>query len=524
MSRWLGTFLAGAVVTAACLSAPPPALGQEAPALVEKGRALLQKGDWPGARDAFLAAVKKDGKSLEARRGAAEALLGLGQASPAIEHAEAGLTICEDRDAGLWLLLARGYLRRGEGHPADKAEEIKSDLDDARAKASEALKRDPGLALARVVFSRACRLSGDSVSATAVLEEGLAKAPADFDLQFEMGMVLLKKTLYDDALRAFSAAAAADPKSGEAQFQRGVALAFLKRWDEAIEAMAKAAVLDPANRRALKNLGTWAKDKSIPHLRTIVKEKPDHAWAHAYLAYYLAYGKDEAGALKESKAAMGLAPEDAELIGWHGQIVDVLGRKEEALAWHRKALQKNAACELSWKALYEFALHPKSTGKMDDRKEMMEFLVKTRPDDAMLWNNIGLFYRDTARDPRKSLDAYLKAAEGAPNDQGIQNDTGLIYLYHGKSIGVDRTLALPYFQRCLALVREENQDPEMGYRDTLENLAVYYKEVEKNPEKCLEYATERNDAEFLARLGKDLGQVSGPAAAAASWARGELKK
>jgi tetratricopeptide (TPR) repeat protein len=523
MKRWLLPFLAGAAVTAACLLASPPASAQETEALVAKGRTCLQKGDYAGARDAFLAAAGKDAKSVDARRGAAEALLGLGQSDDAVEQANAGLDLVENKDAGLWLLVARGYLQKGDGLSAQKEEQGIS-YADARAKASEALKRDPSLVLARVVLAKACRLTDDADRAVGVLEEGLAKSPADFDLLFEMGMVRLRKGEYDAALAAFDGAAAADPKSAEAQYRRGAALVFLKRTEDACKAYAKATVLDTGNRMYLKTLAQFAKDGTVGYLRAILKEKPDYAWAHAYLAYYLAYAKDDAGAIAESKAATALAPEDVDLVAWHGQVVDILGKKQEAIAWYRKALLKNPQTVLAWNKLCEFATAPGSPAKADERKEIIDFIAKVRPDDAIFWNNVGLLYRDTLKDPRRALEAYLKAAALAPNDQGIQNDTGLIYLFHGPSIGMDPKEGVPYFERCLALVREENQSPEMGYRDTLENLSLYYSTYDKNPAKCLEVAKERNDPELWARLPKGLGAFSARAEQARQWAEKELKR
>jgi tetratricopeptide (TPR) repeat protein len=524
MKPWLPMFLAGAAVTGACLLPAPAARAQGTDPLVEKGRTCLAKGDWTGARDAFLAAVKKDPKNVEARRGAAESLLGLGRSDEAVDHAIAGLDLVEDRDAGLWLLAARGFLQKGEGLPPDRQTEINDALADAKAKAGEALKRDPSLSLARVVLAKACRMSNDSARALSVLEEGLAKAPGDFDLLFEMGMVRIKTTDYDGALKACTLAAGADPKSGEAEFQRAFVLAFLKRWDESYAALVKAAVLDPSSKKPLKYLANWAKNKSIPFYREILKAKPDHAWAHAYLAYYLAYAKDEAGALSEMKAAIALAPEDADLLAWNGQVQDALGRKQEALAWYRKALQKSPQCTLAWNSLSDYAVNPGSGAKMDDRKDVIDFLGKVRPDDAIFWNNVGLLYRDVGKDFRRALDAYLKASALAPADQGIQNDTGLIYLYHGPSIGVDPAGGLPYFQRCRALVEEEGQPAEMGYRDTLENLCLYYMTVDKNPEMALECAKKRNDPEFLHSLPKGLGTPSPRADQARAWAEQQLKK
>jgi tetratricopeptide (TPR) repeat protein len=521
MFRRAHAFPAGAV---AALAVAAPAAAEEAPDLVAKGRVLLGKGDGTGAREAFAAALKKDGKSVEARRGAAEASLLLGQPDEAVDHAFAGLSLVENRDAGLWLLAARGFLLKGDSLPATQAQEIRDAYADARAKGAEALKRDPGLTLARVVVSKALRLTGDSVGAATVLEEGLAKSPEDFDLLFEQGFVNIKRTDYAAALGSFTAAAAADPKSGEAHFQKGFCLLFLKRASESYACFVEAAIADPANRKPLQYLGKYAKDGSVPHLRAILKARPDHAWAHAYLAFYLAHGKDEAGALAASRAAQAAGPKDVDLVAWHGQVLEILGKAEEGRAAFRKALETNAACSLAYTRLFDWALNPGSKATLPERKEWIDFLTKVRPEDGALWNNVGLFHRDMTKDYRKSLEAYLKSAALSPDDQGFQNDTGLIYLYHGKQIGEDPAKGLPFFEKTLSLVDDDGQSPLMGFRDTLENLAHYYMTVEKNPEKALLYAERRNDPEFLKTLPKDIAGASPRAAQVRQWAEGQLKK
>ncbi len=297
MNRRALAFLSGAVVTAGCLASA--AFADEAGDLVAKGKAQIAKGDYAGAAATFEAAAKKDPASLEARRGAAESLLGLGRADEALEQADLGLEIAKNQDAGLWLLLARAYLRKGDVAPAGQEEEMRTAYADAKAKAGMALKQDPSLQLARAVLARACRLTDDLERADQVLREGLTKAPKDFDLLLERGALDLKRKEFDAALRSFAGAAEADPASAEAEFQKAVTLAWLKRWDEAIAAYTKAAVLDPSDpgRRALKGLTKTAGDKSVPCLRALLKAKPDHAWAHAYLAYYLAAARDEAHAM-----------------------------------------------------------------------------------------------------------------------------------------------------------------------------------------------------------------------------------
>jgi tetratricopeptide (TPR) repeat protein len=158
----------------------------------------------------FLGAVKSDPRSIEARRGAAEALLGLGESDAAIEHAYAGLEASQDKDAGLWALAARAYLQKGDRLPPEKTGEIADAYADAKAKAATALRLDERLNVARVVLARACRMTNEAERAATALKEGLERDPKDFDLLFEKGMLHLKAKEHADAAAAFTRAADVD--------------------------------------------------------------------------------------------------------------------------------------------------------------------------------------------------------------------------------------------------------------------------------------------------------------------------
>ncbi len=527
MHRGSAAFLAGAVVTLACLLAPVPCPAQDAAALAAKGRALLEKGDYPGAKAAFLAAVEKDPKAPEARRGAAEALLGLGDSDQALKQAYEGLDLLGNRDAGLWLLAARCFLQKGETLPADRADEIASALADARAKADLAIRNDPSLNAARAVLARACRLSGDLERAGKVLAEGLEKEPRSFDLLFEKGMANLKAGLYPTALESFGKAAEADPSSAEARYQMGITHAWLRQNEDACTCFLKAALLDPLSGRFLSSLGKYAGDDAgrVRWFRDLLKQKPDHAWGHAYFAFYLASAKtrDDAAAVEASKKAMSLRKDDANLVAWHGQVLDLLGKDEEARAWYRRAMERDATLVVAYEKLSQWALDPRSGASMKERRDLIPFLAKRKSGDPFFWNNVGFLYRET-KDYKDSLENYLRAAALAPDDQAIQNDTGLIYLYHGRSCGEDPRKSLPFFLRTLALVDEDGQEPTIGYRDSLQNLARYYHEVEPDPEKVLEYAGRRNDPDFYNSLKPPLNVFCREAADDARWAEQQLKK
>jgi tetratricopeptide (TPR) repeat protein len=75
-----------------------------------------------------------------------------------------------------------------------------------------------------------------------------------------LGVAYMNQQLFDKALKAFAAAAAADPALKAAELNRGVALLNLQKLDEARPVLEKAAKDDPRNARAWFNLGLYYKN------------------------------------------------------------------------------------------------------------------------------------------------------------------------------------------------------------------------------------------------------------------------
>jgi tetratricopeptide (TPR) repeat protein len=72
-----------------------------------------------------------------------------------------------------------------------------------------------------------------------------------------LGVAYMNQQLFDKALKAFEAAAAADPALKATELNRGIALLNLQKLDEARPVLEKAAKDDPRNARAWFNLGLY---------------------------------------------------------------------------------------------------------------------------------------------------------------------------------------------------------------------------------------------------------------------------
>jgi tetratricopeptide (TPR) repeat protein len=518
-----GWLVRGAAVTAAAAlvtsGSPSATAFPVAPAPRPEPTAALE--------DAMRTLSKKP-DDLTALRTAAQACLDLGRPDDAHRYASASVGGPGKADATSWVLLARAYLARGDALP-ENDNDAANFYDEGRSKAQEALRLDPAVKGARAVVARAYRLMKQDPQAEKAIAEALQADPKDAESLFEQGeFLLIRKKEYAGAVGAFKASVAADPTRPLSYLRLGLASAYTKAFPAACDAFVRAAVLAPRDTTALKQIVKYSPDGADAYLRTVVKESDDATWAHAYLAWWMAVKGNPGEAKKAMANASALQPKNAMLKAFFSDVWSRMGDPAQAEKAAREALKDAPHADVAWNYLYAEAFSPKSSRNVKDRAELGDFLVRVRPDSAMAWNNLGLFHRDVTRDYRKALAAYLKAAELAPDDDGIQNDTGLIYHYHGASINEDPRKARPFYERAVEII--ESQDlPEkpMGYWDAVENLAKYYsgkgmeQSVEENPELAMHYAKLRLDPDARAN-GR--AYPSGSAGRILDWARSKLDK
>jgi tetratricopeptide (TPR) repeat protein len=192
------------------------------------------------------------------------------------------------------------------------------------------------------------------------------------------------------------------------------------------------------------------------------------------------------------------AAHPARLAGYHAIQREQLDG-EEPWTRHEMALQyvlPSLEVHGDDEELYRIAFHAAQALIGEDPRRALRPAVAVdafvRIHRAYAWsgdaaNNLGYFFREVP-DYEESLAWYLRSVERAPENQDILNDTGLIYLFHFPK---EKEKGLPYFLKTVALVAEGEQKPERGYWDALENLCKHYWEVDRQPEKVLEYARMR---------------------------------
>jgi tetratricopeptide (TPR) repeat protein len=163
-----------------------------------------------------------------------------------------------------------------------------------------------------------------------------------------IGKKLLEQGNVQAAISEFEKAAVIDPKYGAAQLQLGQAYERANRNDEAIDAYRKSADMEPHNFFARNNLGVLYSKKgmneqAIAEFQDALKIQPNNAMALKNLET----AKKNKAAMQEREAIIARAEKDAAVKPGDpmptyqlARVYATYGRKEEAIEWLGKAIQK----------------------------------------------------------------------------------------------------------------------------------------------------------------------------------------
>lgn len=194
---------------------------------------------------------------------------------------EAAQSELVDRAAGL-VTLANFYRDRGR-------------LAEAEARLRDSIRLHPRFLPAYTNLADLLRTVGRDSEGGAVLEAGLAVAPADADLHHARGLWLVRRQRYNDAVAAFGKAARLAPQSPWYAYVHAVALEEVGRGEEAFAVLQEAARRHPGDPDILLALAA------------ALLERGDRAGArrHAETLLQIAPGHPNAEALREALDAAG---------------------------------------------------------------------------------------------------------------------------------------------------------------------------------------------------------------------------
>ena len=291
---------AGAPVATVTASAKPTATA--APASSEdtaKGMKLLQDGDYPGARAAFEAALKKNPKDADATFYLAVTLERSGDKAGAEKGYKDALKLKPDLDEAVTNLAAM-YVDAQR-------------WDDAIALLRPASIRKPADVGLRTNLALALAGKGDAAGATVEFDAAVKAAPNDAMLLFTYGHWLGTNKQTEAAVVKLKAARAAAGEQTDLLAAIGHELLLLRSVTDCIQTFDKViATKDSAGARTERALcKIAAKDDAgaIADLEAATKKEPGYALAHYWLGMRYGVAKKWPDTIRELEAYLKIEPQ-----------------------------------------------------------------------------------------------------------------------------------------------------------------------------------------------------------------------
>ncbi|HCI14196.1 MAG: hypothetical protein A2063_02480 [Gallionellales bacterium GWA2_60_142] len=180
--------------------------------------------------------------------------------------------------------------------------------------------------------------------AESVLRRAAWLAPADADVQNNLGVFLRKRGRLDEAVESLQAAIRLKPKLAEAHFNLGAALADLRKFDEALQSLRRAVELRPGHAEAWHCMGALYSrmhrfDDAIASFRMALESKPD--WI--------------------------------EVRGDMGSALCGQGRISEARDCYRRVMEANPALASTFSSFLFFLSHDESSGAEEIFREHCKY-------------------------------------------------------------------------------------------------------------------------------------------------------
>ena len=408
-------------------------------------------------------AVEAYGKALELKPDYAVARYNLGLAHVSMgDHAGAiadfqKLTQTNPDYVPAWIALMQAYSQNGQNDEAIKSGRDAVELyannamvwqalggiyylakDQAHAidALEKARKLNPDLRLIDDQLAAAHALGKDATKAETDLKKALETNPKDLQALTDLGRLYIKQAKYKEAIDCLKKASDLKPDDASILVLLGQASAGSAHYDDAI------AFLDKAKAMGNKSADLW-------------------------FVYGLVYGAEKK--FKEAKDSLDkvleLKPDSSQALYRRGLDYMLLGNRAAAIADFQKAAQIDPVFEMDWLALMQAYRDDKQPGEV---VKTGEAAVAKNPDNAVLWQSLGIAYTEV-KDEVRAKEALAKAAKLNPDINGLPGNLAAASMLGGNNADSEA-----------ALKKAVDQNPKDGY--SWGNLAHLYIREGKYPD------------------------------------------
>ena len=268
---------------------------------------------------------------------------------------------------------------------------------------------------------------GRAAEALALLDQALARNPADIHAMILKARLLHATRRFDQALPCFESALAAEPHLAEIWNERGALLSDMGRPEAALESYDRAVAAQPDMAGAFYNRGNALRDlkreeEALASYDRAIALKADffQAWNNRGSALEALGRHDEAVASFDKVLAIHAGV--AETWNNRGIALAALGRQPEALDSYDRALKLNANFAQAWDNRGSLL---RQMGRADEAVASHDKALALEPGRAETWFNRGNVLREQRR-LEESLGSYEQALAINPGDPHAWTNRGIV--------------------------------------------------------------------------------------------------
>lgn len=187
---------------------------------------------------------------------------------------------------------------------------------------------------------------GDHRQAYERLTQALSGAPGDAHIHANLGLICQALGQNDEAEQCYEQSLALNPEDPEVRLRLANLLYRARRYQAAASHYQRILARQPRHAVAANNLGRLHQSLgnmmlALDYYRSAIEAAPDFADAHFNRGTALRAQGDLAAARDAFATVLSLQPEDAAACSNLGTILKDQGQVEEAVAWYRRAIEKD---------------------------------------------------------------------------------------------------------------------------------------------------------------------------------------